>query len=155
MCTHDQTAPRGRPAGPPAPARPGAPAVRDVLVVAAGGALGTTLRLGVARVLPDAGPLPVAVVVTNLTGAFALGWLLAVLAGRAGTPRARAARLGLGTGVLGGYTTYSAFAVGTDGLLTGTAPLAGLALSVATVVAGVLAARTGATLARSDRGGRP
>jgi len=92
------------------------------------------------------------VITINVTGAFALGWLTTALHQSGGAPRARkAAQLGLGTGVLGGYTTYSAFAVGTDGLLTGSEPAAGLALSLATVTVGVVAARSGAVLARTPR----
>lgn len=126
--------------------------VGSIALVAAGGAVGTGLRLAVGAVLPQNGSLPVAVIVINLSGAFALGWLLEALKrpGPESSSR-KAARLGVGTGVLGGYTTYSAFAVGTDGLLATEDPLPGLALSLATVAAGILAAWCGARIPRSLR----
>lgn len=120
-----------------------------ISLVAAGGAVGTWLRLTVGDILPNVGPLPVAVIVINLSGAFALGWLLQAI--RSAGPESRShkrLRLGVGTGVLGGYTTYSAFAVGTDGLLAMQNPVPGLALSLATVVGGVLAAWCGARVAK-------
>jgi CrcB protein len=131
--------------------------VGAILLVAVGGAVGTVLRIGVGAVLPEAGPLPAAVIVINLSGALLLGWLLEALR-RPGpeTPGAKAARLGLGTGVLGGYTTYSAFAVGTDALLMMSDPFAGLGVSLATVIGGVFAAWLGSLIPRlrRPRGGR-
>jgi len=121
----------------------------SIALVAAGGAIGTALRLTVAALLPQSGSLPIGVVIINLTGAFALGWLLEALKRSAPESRSRrAARLGVGTGVLGGYTTYSAFALGADGLLAMEDPIPGLLLSLSAVVGGVLAARCGSLIAR-------
>jgi CrcB protein len=128
-----------------------------IALVGAGGAVGTCLRLAVGAALPGGGPLPVAVILINVSGAFALGWLLEALRSRRPESRwRRAARLGIGTGVLGGYTTYSAFAVGTDGLLTMHDPLSGFASSLATVIGGVFAAWCGSRVARLlNRAGVP
>ena len=49
------------------------------------------------------GPVPVATLIINLTGAFALGVATTALA----TPTGLAARLLIGAGFLGGYTTFS------------------------------------------------
>ncbi|WP_106814535.1 fluoride efflux transporter FluC [Microbacterium timonense] len=122
--------------------------VGPLALVALGGAIGTGLRLALTAVLPGGGPLPLAVIVINLSGAFALGWLLEALRSpEPESPTRMAARLGIGTGVLGGYTTYSAFAVGTDGLLAMSDPVPGLLLSLATVVGGIVAAWCGSRAA--------
>jgi CrcB protein len=111
-----------------------------VALVAVGGAAGSLARYVLSRVLPPQHAVPVATLVENVTGAFLLGLLLEslVLAGPE-TPRRRRARLALGTGVLGGYTTYSSFALELHGLLA--AGRAGLALAYAlvTVVVGAVA----------------
>lgn len=121
----------------------------SIALVAAGGVAGSGLRLVVGAALPQSGALPVAVIVINLSGAFALGLLLEALRRPGPESRSRrAARLGVGTGVLGGYTTYSAFAVGTDGVLATSEPLPGLLLSASAVVGGVLAAWCGSRTTR-------
>lgn len=57
---------------------------------------------------------PAATLLVNLVGAFVLGWLLALLAGRR---RSTAWRLLVGTGFCGGLTTFSSMVVSTDRLL--------------------------------------
>jgi fluoride exporter len=84
--------------------------LRDVLLVAAGGAVGSAVRYGVGKMM---GPQADAVVpwhtfVVNATGAFALG-LLIVLAARLGWPGWW--RPLLAVGILGGYTTFSTFSL--------------------------------------------
>ena len=111
--------------------------VREQAAVAAGGALGALARAGVATVLL---PGPLGTLAVNLTGALAL----AVLLGRIRHPLLRA---GLGTGVLGAWTTFSTFAVEVVDLL-GTRPLAGLGLAGASLAGGLAAARLGAALGR-------
>ncbi len=81
----------------------------EPLLIAAGGALGTLMRYGLNVSLAGAfgGLLPLHTFVANVVGSFALGLLMELGAGRhlAGTEL----RLVLGTGVLGGFTTYSSF----------------------------------------------
>ena len=128
------------------PSRAPGPAVL-LLLVAIGGAGGALARAGVAAALPVVpGALPVATLGVNLLGCLLLGGLLA---GRPG-PRRQAL---LGTGVLGGFTTFSAFAVEVDALLT-RAPLLALAYAAGSVVGGVALAGVGARLVsrRSRRG---
>ena len=77
------------------------------LAVAVGGLVGTGLRLACDLAFPHAdGELPVETLIVNLVGAFALGWLVGGLWTRPGTPTWLKA--GLGSGVIGSFTTLSA-----------------------------------------------
>ena len=78
-------------------------------LVAAGGVLGSLARYGIALSLSStAFGAPLATFVVNLVGCLAIGALLAVIAG---SPTQRQWRALLVTGVLGGFTTFSGFAV--------------------------------------------
>ena len=80
------------------------------VLAALGGALGALARWGVATAFPhDPGGWPWATLLVNLTGCLLLGVLLAVLLSR--FPASTWARPFLAVGVLGGYTTFSTFAV--------------------------------------------
>jgi fluoride exporter len=79
------------------------------LLAALGGALGALARWAVAEAVPSPGGWPWATLLVNLAGCFAIGALLAALAAR--SPEPAWARPFVGVGVLGGFTTYSAFAV--------------------------------------------
>nr|WP_274636354.1 CrcB family protein [Microbacterium bovistercoris] len=123
-------------------------------LVIAGGAIGTLARYGLSLVLPEWGGMPVPILLINVVGAFALGWLLSVL-GRGGPDvgRRRMLRLFAGTGILGGFTTYSTFAVGADGLFAADRPWLGIAYALATVIVGAAASVAGIALgARTGRG---
>ncbi|WP_454117743.1 fluoride efflux transporter FluC [Microbacterium lacticum] len=111
-----------------------------LLLVIAGGAAGVALRAVI--VMPLGGmthPLvvPAATLVVNLAGAFLLGVVVGWLADR--HPRLRAF---LGTGVMGGFTTYSAFAVQSV-TVSSASPLVGLALVAVSLFGGLLAAAIG------------
>jgi CrcB protein len=106
--------------------------------VALGGAIGAVLRfLAVAGLGAPLGTLAV-----NVAGSFAIGVLFVALAGRAGLSPF------LMTGVLGGFTTFSAFSLdalklwegGQGGLALGYAA-ASVALSLVAVAAGAYLAR--------------
>ncbi|MEP6759758.1 MAG: CrcB family protein [Sporichthyaceae bacterium] len=93
----------------PAPAARPSPLVAAA-VVGLGGAVGALARAGLADLWPHrADQWPWSTLVTNASGAALLGVLLAVLATR--FPRDRFARPLLGTGLLGGYTTFSTLSV--------------------------------------------
>lgn len=146
------TSPRAdpRPAagrGLPRLARPGL-----VGLVGLGGGLGTLSRWSLEAALGGADGWPWVTFALNLSGAFALGALLAGLAGGPDTGWRQALRLGIGTGILGGYTTYSSFAVQTVELARD--GQAGLALGYALVsaLAGVGCAAAGGGLVRTLRG---
>ena len=81
------------------------------LLVALGGALGSMTRYGFARMWPmTPGGFPVPTFTVNLIGSFAIGVLYAWFTARSGMGN-DGARLFWITGLLGGYTTYSAFAL--------------------------------------------
>lgn len=112
-------------------------------VIVVGGVIGVVLRE--LLLLPFAGSdavlaVPTVTLVINIVGSFALG----ALVGRLGTQRPMA-RAFVGTGILGGFTTYSAFAVQTAALFS-SAPIVGILFAVAAVVLGLLAAALGLTL---------
>lgn len=108
----------------------------------AGGAIGVAARATVTVPIDAGHPLiaPGITLAVNLAGAFLLGILVA----RLGDAHPRWRQFA-GSGILGGFTSYSAFAVHV--LTTGTAaPLVGLALIIASLAGGVLAAAAGLSL---------
>lgn len=126
-----------------------------VASVAAGGALGSLARYGLSHALHPRAGWPLATLAENLVGAFLLGLLLQWLLRRGHeTPRRRWLRLTLGTGVLGGFTTYSAFALELHGLLAGGRVGVAAGYAVASVVGGTLACVAGVALAGSLPRGR-
>jgi CrcB protein len=117
------------------------------LLAALGGALGALARWGVAEVLPrEDGGWPWATLLVNLTGCLLIGVLTGVLADR--SPEPAWARPFLGVGVLGGYTTYSAFAVEVVDLAGAGAPVTVVGYLSASVVGGLLAVAAGVAAAR-------
>ena len=122
-------------------------------LVAAGGVLGTLARYGTAEWLgTTASGLPTAILTVNLVGCFLLGLLLEAL-GRRGpeTSRMQAARLTLGTGVLGGFTTFSSLAEDLAQLVHTHADGVAALDAVATVVGGLIATVGGIALAAGHR----
>jgi fluoride exporter len=103
---------------------PSTRSARTLAAVAAGGALGTLSRYSLDRALPtSAGHFPTATLLINLSGSLLIGLLLPLVLIHA-TERPLV-RPFLVTGVLGGWTTYSALATDTVTLLkTGHAWLA-------------------------------
>ena len=109
------------------------------ILVGLGGALGSIARFGAYRLWPAAPagwPMPTFAV--NLLGSFAIGLLYMYVVARGDS--ADNARLFWMTGVLGGFTTYSAFALETA--LLGFS-LNGAAYLAATVVGCLLGAIAG------------
>lgn len=121
--------------------------MRSFALVVAGGTAGTLSRYGVTQWLGSDGLFPLDTFAVNVTGSFVLGALLAALLVR-GDDEARTARLLLGTGFLGGYTTYSALAVQTDALLRDEHIALGLGYALGTLVAGLIAALAGVAAGR-------
>ena len=108
-------------------------------LIALGGALGSVLRfLAVAAI---GAPLGTAVV--NVLGSFLIGALFVVLDARAGW------QLFLMTGVMGGFTTFSAFSLDTLKLLQQGQTLHAAAYVLGSVVLSLAAVAVGVTLARS------
>jgi len=115
------------------------------LLAAAGGALGALARWAVVLALPRSpGQWPWATLAVNLVGCLLIGVLLAVLSAR--RPDDERLRTFLGAGVLGGFTTFSAFAVEAADLLRAGLPvLAGTYVTVS-ALGGLLAVALGIRL---------
>ncbi|GAA3534071.1 hypothetical protein AFL01nite_21060 [Aeromicrobium flavum] len=126
-------------------------------LVLLGGAAGTGVRAALEQASPAAsGAWPWSTFAINVLGSFLLGLLVLVLAGVGDEGTRRRLRLALGTGVLGGFTTYSTFIVEVDGLLRDGATGLGVAYALVSVVLGVLAAALGMLLGgRFAREARP
>lgn len=120
--------------------------------VALGSAVGGVARYAIARLLPTVpGGWPLATMTVNVAGSFAIGWMSAWLASRiaaggVATQGVEALRLFWMTGVLGGFTTYSAFALETVTLGSGGDMLRASAYVAATVVLCLAAALAGRAL---------
>lgn len=82
------------------------------LLVGAGGALGAMMRFGVSSIIGRLWPsqFPAATLVVNIVGSLAMGLLIGWLA-RTLPAWAAEARLFVAVGVLGGFTTFSAFSL--------------------------------------------
>jgi fluoride exporter len=118
--------------------------VKPLLAVLVGGAVGTALRLGVDVVLPHGGStFPVGTLLVNLAGSFAL----AVLVARVWPSAAEWVRAGLGPGLLGSFTTFSALAVSAVDLTSAGAGPVAVVYVVVSVVGGLAAALLGLRLA--------
>ncbi|WP_175539575.1 fluoride efflux transporter FluC [Nocardioides exalbidus] len=114
----------------------------DLAVVAVGGALGAVLRFAIDSAAPGT-LLPWPTLAINVVGAFLLGALPALGAVR----RSHRVAAFLGPGVLGGFTTVSAWVGQVRSLADdGHVALAGTYLAV-TLGAGLLAAAVGQRLA--------
>lgn len=124
--------------------------MRSFAIVAVGGAVGTLARHGINESLASDRLFPLATFTVNISGAFLLGLLITALAapGDERTGRRRDARLLLGTGLLGGFTTYSTLAVETDALLRDDHLGLALAYGAGSAVTGLAAALAGAITAR-------
>jgi CrcB protein len=82
------------------------------LAVMLGGALGSAARLGVAILLRGTmGVFPVGTLAVNVVGGLAMGFIVAWVQQRPGMPEL--VRVGITTGFLGGFTTFSTFSIET------------------------------------------
>jgi CrcB protein len=116
-------------------------------LISLGGMLGASARYSLELAWPyDAGTLPWATLVANLSGCLLIG-LLMVYVVEAG-PAHPLARPFLGVGVLGGYTTFSTYAVEIDRLLLDGHVALGLGYLFGTVVAALAAVVVGVNVAR-------
>jgi fluoride exporter len=122
----------------------------NIALVAVGGAAGTGLRYWITTVVPHWAGVPVATVGINVVGAFLLGLLLELLAeSTLDSGWSRWIRLGIGTGGLGGFTTYSALATDTV-TLAAAHPGRAAGYALATVILGAVASLAGIWLARRN-----
>ncbi|SJN42741.1 CrcB protein [Microbacterium esteraromaticum] len=120
----------------------------SLALVFAGGVAGVAAREALTLAFPAAGGIPWAILTANLTGAFVLGILLDALARRGPDHgRRRTLRLLLGTGLIGGYTTYSALATDAVLLLDAGQTALGIGYALSTVLLGGVATWVGILVA--------
>ncbi|MEI7034465.1 CrcB family protein [Streptomyces pratensis] len=140
----------------PEPGPPAAPQGRVLAAVAAGGALGALARYGALTLRPTAeNGFPWTVLGVNAAGCALIGVLMVLTVERARVTRPLV-RPFLGVGVLGGFTTFSTYAVDVAGLLERQEVATALTYAAATVAAalGAVAAAATATRALLGRGAR-
>ncbi|MFJ6985612.1 MULTISPECIES: fluoride efflux transporter FluC [unclassified Streptomyces] len=115
--------------------------------IAAGGVLGACARYGATLIWPTApAAFPWTTFWINVTGCAAMGVLMVLITERFTVhPLVRPF---LGTGVLGGYTTFSTATLDTRGLLEAGRPGTGLLYAAATLVAAFAAVWATAALTR-------
>ncbi|MEU0414184.1 fluoride efflux transporter CrcB [Streptomyces griseorubiginosus] len=135
-----------------APARPARqPVLRGqapvVAVVALGGALGATARYALALHWPaPPGGFPWATFWTNVVGCAVIGVFMVVITDVWAAHRL--VRPFFGTGVLGGFTTFSTYAVDIQRLVDHGRPATGLVYLAATLLAALTAVWLASTAAR-------
>ena len=118
--------------------------------VAGGGAIGALARWGVDRAIEEAGPpSPFATLIVNIVGCFLMGLLVSYVLGHPG--RHGLWRPFLGVGVLGGFTTFSAFALDIVVVMRDGYPAAALAYLVASVGGALIALWGGLEIGRALR----
>lgn len=123
--------------------------MNHILLVGAGGALGSVLRYLIGLwMLQRAGPaFPWGTLFVNVTGSFLIGFLAEFIMHKMGASPEM--RVFLITGVLGGYTTFSAFSLDAIALLEHGQTMNGLAYIVASVGLSILAVFAGLALMRA------
>lgn len=128
--------------------------MREVILVALGGGVGAALRYGVvgaAAKASGAAGWPVGTLAVNALGGLALGLLVGLL-GPAGEANAdgpaQDIRVLLGVGLLGGFTTFSAYALEVVHLMEKKHHIAAMGYAFGSVLAAVAAVMAGLIIAR-------
>lgn len=115
--------------------------------VALGGAAGALLRFGLTTAFPDrSGSFPWTILAVNVVGCF----LLALLPALSAVRRRPLLTPLLGPGVLGGFTTLSAYSEQARALVAGGHDLLAASYVVGTLAACLLAVAAAARLVRRD-----
>ncbi|MGN6369040.1 MAG: fluoride efflux transporter FluC [Phycisphaerae bacterium] len=124
------------------------PSLLAVIAVGAGGAAGALCRHAIHLAMP-ASAFPWGTLLINVGGCFALG----VFFGRLQRPPKipNAVRLGIGTGLIGGFAAFSDFALGADQFWQTGRWVAEVAYLIANIGLGLLAIRFGWVLTGAPR----
>jgi CrcB protein len=118
-----------------------------LIAIAAGGVLGTLARYGLQAAFPHAvTEFGWATFGINVLGSFLIGVLMVVLTRH--YPDSALLRPFLGVGVLGGFTTFSAYALDIDQAILGGAVGTAVAYLAATLLAALVAVWAGTATAR-------
>lgn len=126
--------------------------MQPLLLVMAGGAVGSAARYLTGRAMgawlgPD---YPWGTLTVNLAGGFLMGLLVGVLArNNVGEGAGEGWRLLLGVGLLGGFTTFSAFALDAVALIERGATASAALYVIASVVGAMIALFAGLSLVRA------
>jgi CrcB protein len=123
-----------------------------LMAVMVGGAAGALARWAIELAVPSVGGFPLATLLINVTGAFALGLLGVLLWER--LPPTRYLRPLLGIGFLGGYTTFSTMAMEGVRLLDQGRPGLAVGYWLVTLLGGQMAGVWGMWLGRLRPGRR-
>ena len=120
----------------------------NLLLVVVGGGIGAGIRhlanMGALRLV---GPnYPWGTMAINIVGSFAMGLFIAILVRRGGSNEVR---LFVATGILGGFTTFSAFSLDFATLWERGATLPAFGYALASVIGAIIALFLGLWLARS------
>ncbi len=116
--------------------------------ISAGGVLGALARYGLSTAFPyRPGEFPWPVFWVNVTGCLLIGVLMVLITGP--RPAHRLLRPFLGVGVLGGFTTFSTYAVDVQKAVEHGAPRIGLAYLVLTLAAALASALAGVRMTRA------
>ena len=121
-----------------------------LLLVMLGGAVGAGFRYHLSGVaLRNLGPnFPYGTLLVNLLGGFLMGILAGTLVRQFTTIQGEPLRLFLGVGVLGGFTTFSAFSLETVNMLTRGQAVQAAGYALASVAGSVLMLLLGLWLTR-------
>lgn len=120
-----------------------------LLVIAAGGAVGASMRhlVGLAALRLMGPGFPWGTLAINIVGSFAMGVLIELLARRVGA--SAELRLFVATGILGGFTTFSAFSLDVAVLWERGAQLAAAGYVTASVAGAIAALFAGLMIVRN------
>jgi CrcB protein len=125
------------------------PLGKNSLAVGIGGIVGALARYGLALLGNPADPaaFPWGTLLCNLAGCLLLGWLASLAEGRL-PPRLK---LGLTTGVIGAFTTFSTFSLELVSLLQHGRLFSALVYALVSAAGGLLLTRAGMGLAAPGR----
>ncbi|MBX7269365.1 fluoride efflux transporter CrcB [Micromonospora sp. Llam7] len=119
--------------------------------IAVGGMVGAVVRHGLAVAFPHPpGGFPWATFAVNVSGCLLIGVLMVLITEAWQAPRL--VRPFLGVGILGGYTTFSTYAVEVQQAVAAGATRTGLLYLAGTLVAALASVRIGVTLTRLATG---
>jgi fluoride exporter len=118
----------------------------SILPVMAGGAIGAALRYLASLMLAERSGFPYATLAVNLAGGFAMGLLAAfVLRGVA----SEGVRMFVGVGILGGFTTFSAFSLESFQMIERGQMVMAAGYALASVIGSIAALALGFAVARA------